>query len=93
MDKAWFVWVGDEWGDYVHAETATKAKSMFWQEWASEAEEWIWLGPIRCQWLDGIPITPQNIALGLTREEIDEFGVMLWAPICTCQICKGGGDD
>ena len=74
--KAWFVWVGDEWGDYVHGETASKAKSMFWKSWSSEAEEWINLRPRRIPYLDDVPITP---------ESIDET---LWDIICDCPICE-----
>ena len=79
--KAWFVWVGDEWGDYVHGETASKAKSMFWKSWSSEADEWTNLCPVRMPELDGIPITAANIS---TVSEDNE----LWYSICDCEICK-----
>ena len=87
--KAWFVWVGEEWGDWVHGETATEAKKMFWKWWASEAEEWIRLDPIRCHWLDDIPITRENISLNLSQGEIDECEIKYRDLICTCEICQG----
>ena len=86
--KAWFVWIGDEWGDWVHGATATEAKKMFWRWWASEAEEWTYLNPIRCPRLDNIPITRENIALDLTPAEIEEYEINYRDLICTCEICK-----
>ena len=93
--KAYFVWIMDEWGDFVHGETAGKAKSMFWQEWAQEADEWINMRPIRVSALDDVPLTRQNIKeYQLSRghsymgEEYTE-----WWPICDCPICKGNSND
>ena len=83
--KAWFVWVGTpyyDWGDYVHGETASKAKSMFWKEWSYEADEWTRLRPIRCPEFDDKPITGKAI-----YEFTDDDSV--WYPICKCGICKG----
>ena len=88
MMKAWFVWIGDEWGDWVHGETATEAKKMFWKWWASEAEEWTCLSPIRCPRLDDIPITRKNISLELTPGEIEEWEINYRDLICDCEICK-----
>ena len=87
--KAWFVWIGDEWGDWVHGSTATEAKTMFWNFWGDIAEEWIYLQPIRCPRLDGIPITRENIAIGFSPYEIDEYGIKHRDLICKCEICKG----
>ena len=58
--KAWFVWADDDWGDYVHGNNATEAKSMFWREWSSETE-WIYLRPIRYPQLDDVSITEESI--------------------------------
>ena len=77
--KAWFVWVGDEWGDYVHGETAAKAKAIFWEKWAWEADERIYLRAVRCPELDNIPITRESIS------EINDD--KMWYPICDCEIC------
>ena len=79
--KAWFVMVGDDWGEYVHGETASKAKSMFWKSWSYEAEEWIYLRAYRVPELDDIPITTKNI--NNIREDNE-----LWHPICDCPICE-----
>ena len=87
--KAWFVWIGEEWGDWVHGSTVTDAKKMFWKWWSSEAEEWTQLNPIRCSKLDDIPITRENISLDLTPEEIKEWGINYRDLICDCEICQG----
>ena len=79
--KAWFVWVGDEWGDYVHGETAAKAKAIFWEKWAWEADEWIYLRAVRCPEFDDIPIT-QEVITSHNGEE-----TTWWYPICDCEIC------
>ena len=78
--KAWFVWADDDWGDYVHGNNATEAKSMFWKEWSSETE-WINLRPVRCPKLDNIPITEDKICK--LHPEYAE-----WNPICRCKICS-----
>ena len=79
--KGWFVWVGDEWGDYVHGRTPTEAKSMFWKSWSCETEEWIYLLPIRIPELDNVPITTESIA-GVSNDN------ELWYPACDCRICE-----
>lgn len=87
--KAWFVWIMDEWGDYVHGETPGKAKSMFWKEWGDEADEWINLRPIRIPDLDNIPLTRENIAKYQGKRLLgdqDDYGN--WWPICDCSVCK-----
>lgn len=84
--KAWFVWVDDEWGDYVHGETANKAKSMFWNQWGLEADEWIQLRPIRYPRLDNVPITSESILEGYDEDQREEYGG--WKPICECRLCK-----
>ena len=88
MMKAWFVWVDDEWGDWVHGKTATEAKKMFWKWWASEAEEWTYLNPIRCPKFDGIPLTRENITLEFSPGEIDEYEIKNRDLICDCELCK-----
>lgn len=90
--KAWFVWVGDEWGDFVHGESAGKAKSMFWKEWAQEADEWINLRPIRVPELDNVPLTSDVILKhlkdnGIKWEDVEDYGN--WWPICDCEVCQG----
>ena len=87
--KAWFVWIGEEWGDWVHGETATEAKTMFWNWWGTEAEEWIRMQPIRYPRFDGVPITRESIAEGLTKQQIYEWGIKHRDLICRCDICKG----
>ena len=72
--KAWFVFGGDDWGDYVHGDNVSAAKSMFWDEWGMEVDEWIRMRPVRCKRLDDIPITAENIGEP-------------WFPICSCKIC------
>ncbi len=75
--KAWFVHVGDDWGDYVHGLTVSDAKTMFMNAWSQEFdyEGWITLRPRRFPRLDNIPITADSI--GET-----------WLPICSCPICS-----
>ena len=75
--KAWFVWVGDEWGDYVHGETASKAKAMFMTVWHGESE-WVELRPLRFKELDDIPIN---------KETLTKLGVLGFYPICDCELC------
>ena len=91
MSKAWFVWVGDpglDWGDFVHGETDSKAKAMFWAEWSSTAEEYTWLRPIRCQNLDDVPLTEENILKHLKGQTYEGEPYTEWYSICNCEICK-----
>ena len=81
--KAWFVWYGDEWGEYVHGETASKAKSMFMREWSCECD-WIDLRPIRCSALDNIPITSDSIRDLHSPDTVADEHLY---PICKCEIC------
>lgn len=84
--KAWWIWFDDEWGDYVHGETVSKAKAMFWATWSWEADEWIRLRAKRVPRLDDKPITMEAIL------EVDHYSegdlLHVWYPICTCEICK-----
>ncbi len=75
--KAFFIWVDDEWGDYVHGLTVSSAKTMFMNTWSSEfdLEGWISLRPRRYPRLDNIPITADSIGEP-------------WFPICSCPICS-----
>ena len=85
--KGYFVWVGD-WGDYVHGNNATEAKTRFWNTWGNEAEEWINLQPIRLPRFDNKPITRELIKEGLTPFEIIEYQADTQKIICNCEICK-----
>ena len=81
--KAWFVWAGEPyftWGDYVHAETASKAKAEFMKHWYGETE-WIYLRPHRCPELDDKPITAENIKIINPENNT-------WFPICKCELCR-----
>ena len=81
---AWFVWgADDEWGDYVHGDTRSQAKSMMWREWGLEIGEWIRMRALRCPALDGMPLTSENIIAvnGLYES---------WYPICKCSLCIAG---
>ena len=79
--KAWFVWASEEWGDYVHGATASKAKAMFWKTWSYETEEWIYMRAIRVRDLDNIPITSKSIAsVSIVPDD--------WDSICDCEICE-----
>jgi hypothetical protein len=93
MIKGWFVWIGEEWGDWVHGETATEAKKRFWAWWGSEAEEWINMQPIRCPRFDGVPITRESIAEGLTNRQIQEWAINYRDLICDCELCQEAGDE
>ena len=86
--KAWFVWCGDDWGDYVHGDTPAKAKSMFWRSWSGECE-WIDLRPIRCPRLDNIPITDKSIRELFDAKSAEYDDKYDWIPICKCKICDG----
>lgn len=93
MIKGWFVWIGEEWGDWVHGETPTDAKKRFWKWWAAETEEWIRMQPIRCPKFDGIPITREAIAEGLTHFQINEWDINIRDLICDCELCQEAGQD
>lgn len=88
MNKGWFVWIGDEWGDWVHGSTATEAKKRFWAWWSIEADEWINMQPIRCPRFDGVPITRESLAEAFTHSQVYEWGIMQRDLICDCKICK-----
>ena len=82
--KAWFVWSNPyyEWGDYVHGETVSKAKSMFWKAWSYETEEWINMRCQRIPELDNIPLTSDNIET-IIGDEFDR-----WKSCCECFLCS-----
>jgi len=80
--KAWWVSVGDEWGDFVHAETRSKAKSMFWNKWSWEADEWIYLRALREPKLDNKPLTAKNIQTAIGGDGLYE------SYTCNCELCK-----
>ena len=83
--KGWFVW-GDpgEWGDYVHGETASQAKSMLWREFPLEIDEWINMRALRRPELDNIPITKNSL------DAIDNKNEH-WYTVCKCQLCRQEG--
>jgi hypothetical protein len=86
--KAWFVWVGTpgmDWGDYVHGETASKAKAQFWKQWSWEAEEWIRLRPIRVPMFDGIPLTRKTLSEYYSTPGNECY---IFDPCCDCELCK-----
>lgn len=86
--KGYFVWVGDEWGEYVHGETANKAKSMMWKSWGIEIE-WVDMRPIRIPELDNIPITNSSIQNYIKKNiPQEEQELYTWHPICGCEVCK-----
>jgi len=87
--KGYFIWVGDEWGDYVHGETASKAKSMMWSEWSFMIESWIDMRPIRIPAFDNKPITEKTIIeyCALNQYEFEGEPIDEWTPICECKIC------
>ena len=95
MMKAYWVSVGYEWGDYVHAETVSKAKSKLWQEFGGfEIEEWTWLRAKRVPSLDNIPLSSENIHAHLERL-MKEDGLLgfdeacfPWTTCCKCNICR-----
>ena len=86
--KAYFVWIGEEWGDWVHGETVTEAKKMFWKHWSDIVENWTEMRPIRNPKLDNIPITRENLFALFTPEEIEEWDIKIRDLICTCEICE-----
>ena len=79
--KAWYITCDDEWGDLVHGETASKAKSMFWKSWSWEADQWIYMRAKREFRFDNIPINQETVTkvFGETAE---------WYSCCKCEICK-----
>ena len=83
--KGWFVWCGDEWGDFVHGKTASEAKTMMWKEWCDEIDEWIFMRPTRFPKFDNVPITQKIIDRHYATEDYK------WMPICTCPLCRGEG--
>lgn len=94
--KAWWVSVDYEWGDFVHAETASKAKSIMWGEFGGwEIEEWTWMRAKRAYGLDDKPLTDENIRAYLesTLADDDEVSVnegwFPWFSCCRCEICRG----
>lgn len=102
--NAWFVSVTDwgypdNWGDYVHGETASKAKAMFWREWSQEAGEWTNLRARRVPEFDDRPFTEEEI-LAL-YDDLDFYDPSFdswekpeeWHPICDCEICKAAKND
>ena len=84
--KAWFVWVDDEWGDYVHGNTRSEAKAMMWRYWSLEVDEWVYMRALHTPRLDDIPITSKTILDGYDAEQQKEYDGY-WHPICKCELC------
>lgn len=89
--KAWFVYANNdyEWGDFVHGETVSQAKSMFWRSWGIETE-WIDLRVRRIPSLDDTPLTSETICKYLDDIDFMYEGEQItrWHPICNCKTCK-----
>jgi hypothetical protein len=95
MMKGYWVQSSDEWGEYVHADTASHAKAAMWQHWGSDAGEWIDLRAQRLKWFDDKPITSETVReyieqMKIPEEEYQEFWntETIWYPICKCELCK-----
>lgn len=88
--KAWFVFIPDEWGELVHAETRGKAKAFIMHEF--DVEQYIDLQATRVKGLDGVPITCEN-AHKANFHYYDEDGLLLtpdeFPKTCKCEICNG----
>lgn len=91
--KAWFVFIPDEWGELVHADTRGKAKAFVMAEFG--VDEFIWLGATRVPKMDDIAFTYKNLDEhdwhyfdedGQPLKEIDFFNV------CKCDICTKDGE-
>ena len=90
--KGYYVWVGDpgyDWGDFTHGETASKAKARFWKSWSYEAEDYLYLRPIRVPFFDNKPITEESVLEYLKGEIDKETGDPFteWLPSCKCPLC------
>lgn len=88
--KAWFVFIEDEWGELVHADTRGKAKFEVMCEF--NVDEFISLQAHRVKRLDDKPFTFQNL-IDTEWKYVDEDGQPLqeidFYNSCTCEICKG----
>lgn len=81
--KAWFVWVDDECGDYVHGETPGKAKSKMCRT-CFTGTDFTDLRPMRIPELDDKPLTTETISA--IRDEDNPWDEPI---ICRCELCKG----
>jgi len=92
--KGYWVSVDYEWGDYVHGNTVTEAKKMFWSSWSMETDEWTRMRVKRVPFFDDKPLTSELIYEYL--ENLKPVGDLLdmdealfpWHVSCTCEICK-----
>lgn len=88
--KAWFVYISDEWGELVHAETRGKAKVKVMREF--DVDEYICLGAIRKPKLDNKPFTFENLEAA-NFHYFDEDGEPLtikdFYNSCKCELCYG----
>jgi hypothetical protein len=88
--KAWFVFIPDEWGELIHAETRGKAKVKIMHEFG--VDEFIDLQATRVPKLDGKAFTFKNLAEA-EFQYLDEDGNPLKEKdlynACGCEICEG----
>lgn len=90
--KAWWVSERDaEWGLFIHAETVSKAKTLYirWNP-GIDWPEWINIRAQRRPLLDGLPFTDASgtprafdTETGKDYEEPDA-----WLDYCGCELCK-----
>lgn len=87
--KAWFVFIPDEWGELVHAETRGKAKALIMSKFG--VEDYTFLGATRVPKLDDLPFTFDNLNKA-DWHYLDEDGNPLpeneFFNVCKCPICS-----
>jgi len=89
--KAWFVFILDEWGELMHANTRGRAKALVMQEFG--VDEFIMLGATRVPKMDDKAFTFKNLDevgwhyLGEDGENLKEID---FYNACKCNICTGG---
>lgn len=87
--KAWFVFVPEEWGEIVHAETRGKAKAIIMHEFG--VEDFTYMSATRVKGLDDKPITYQN-CIDAPFNWLDEDGRPLkeidFYNVCRCEVCN-----
>lgn len=88
--KAWFVFIPDEWGELIHADTRGKAKTLIMQEFG--VDDYLYLGAARVSRLDNVAFTFQHLCQARWNY-VDEDGKPLkevdFYNVCKCNICKG----
>lgn len=91
--KGYFVWANDDWGDFVHGISESKAKAMMWKTWSIEVDEWTYMRAYRVPEFDNVPITEEAI-LKRNDGQLDCEGYVIdqWLSICDCSVCRLIGD-